>query len=76
MATNHLTPSQEKSMEDERDNLRATGDLMQSSLSRVLEFVHQEFPSHRWDALPYEVGMAVLEGESSVNLWTEIRSKA
>lgn len=60
----------------ERDELRAIGDRMQSEASRLAEFVRREYPSHRWDSLPYEVGMALLEVESAVKDWTEERRRA
>jgi hypothetical protein len=63
---------EQKGLEQERDDLRATGDLMQSSLSRVLEWVRRE----KRPDMPYEVSMACLEGESAVDLWTEIRRQA
>jgi hypothetical protein len=70
------TESDERTVMSELDLLRQHGDLMQSSLSRLVEWMWAEFPDHRWDALPYEVGMAMLEGESAVEAWTDARRRA
>jgi hypothetical protein len=48
--------------------LRAAGDQMQSAMSRVAEWLKTHDT-----VMPYEVRMAVLEGESAVNDWTEAR---
>ncbi len=48
---------------------RAVGDLMQSSLSRLSEWVKKQ------ESVPYEVRMAALEGKSAVEDWTNVRRK-
>lgn len=53
------------------DELLVAGDYMQSSLSRLCEYLHA-----RYSELPYEVGMAVLEGRTGVDQWTEARRKS
>lgn len=65
----HLTAA-----EDERDDLRATGDLMQSSLSRLVAWIEDN--ADRIPALGYEVEMAKLEGKSAVEQWTTVRRRA
>lgn len=55
-----MTPPQQLS------DLRAAGDLMQSSLSRIIEYVTVQ-------TLPYEVRMAVHEGASAIEDWTNVR---
>lgn len=63
---------EQKGHEQARADLRATGDLMQSSFSRVLAWIDDN--AGRIPAMGYEVSMAAQEGKSAVDLWTEIRS--
>lgn len=53
----------------------AAGDLMQSSLSRLIEWVSLvDDPTAKSPIiLPYEVRMAILEGQSAIEAWTEAR---
>lgn len=48
--------------------LMATGDLMQSGSSRVVAWVRSSGVD-----VPYEVAMALLEVEATVDRWTELR---
>jgi hypothetical protein len=52
--------------------LIAAGDEMQSALSRIVEWAAHPLPGARKQ---YEVAMAVLEGESAVQAWTEARKQ-
>jgi hypothetical protein len=63
-----------KGMEQEIADLRAAGDQLQSSLSRVLAWIEDN--ADRIPALGYETHMSMLEGRSAIDLWTEIRRKA
>lgn len=65
------TPADAKGAEQYIADLQATGDLMQSSLSRVLAFIDSYCADIHSD--DYEAFMATLEGASAVDLWTEIR---
>lgn len=59
-------------------DLRATGDAMQSALSRLAEYIYGETNVEgraRTDKPPYEVQMAALEGKSAVDQWTELRRR-
>lgn len=62
-----------KGVEQERDDLRAAGDQMQSNLSRILEWARQPWDTQ--EKMPYEVAMACVEAQSDIDLWTEIRSQ-
>jgi hypothetical protein len=53
-------------------SLRQAGDLMQSSLSRVAEFVNEKIER---DRIPYEVRMALLEAAEAIEAWTAARSQ-
>jgi hypothetical protein len=53
-------------------SLRQAGDLMQSSLSRIAEFVNERVPR---DGIPYEVRMALLEAAEAIEAWTAARSQ-
>ena len=78
MAVDRMVPVLEremKGMEQERADLCATGDLMQSALSRILEWARTPVEDGQHD-MPYEVAMACLEGQSAVDLWTEVRRKS
>ena len=52
-------------------NHTRAGDQMQSALSRIIEFVDGHMRAGH--DVPYEVRMAVLEGEDAINEWTEAR---
>lgn len=54
-------------------DLRAIGDTMQSTLSRVIAGLDKEELAHR---LGYEGMMAILEGKSAIENWTETRKKS
>lgn len=54
-------------------DLRATGDAMQSTLSRVLEHFDKVLAWVDPDSVPYEVRMAVLEGHDAIEEWTALR---
>lgn len=58
----------------EIEMLRRVGDQMQSSLSRITEWVSQ--PWDKQEKVPYEVAMACVEGRSSVDQWTVVRRGA
>jgi len=53
--------------------LRQVGDYMQSSLSRLREFVENRVHP---DDIPYEVQGAMHEAQASVQKWTDVRSKS
>lgn len=56
-------------------DLRATGDAMQSALSRIATFLRQDEARHPLDRLdiPYEVRMACIEGLDACDEWTALR---
>lgn len=54
------------------DELLVAGDYMQSSLSRLAEYVGKL----DYAKLPYRVAMALQEGHTAVEQWTEARRKA
>lgn len=56
-------------MPSDPSNLRATGDAMQSALSRLAEYVTAEESGR----VPYEVLMAALEGRDAIAVWTALR---
>ena len=65
----------------ERDELRADlrrlygpGDLLQSSASRMAEYVRNRQRVAGEGAVPYEVQMAALESEDAVEDWTAARA--
>lgn len=60
---------------DPGEALTQTGDTLQSSASRLAEFVLALDGRHgrRDSPVPYEVYMAALEAESAVRHWTEAR---
>lgn len=58
-------------MSIELADLRAAGDQLQSAMSRVGEWING--PDDQWEFMPYEVQMAVHEGLSAVEKWTEAR---
>jgi hypothetical protein len=60
----------ERPDEDELVSLRACGDRLQSESSRVAAWMRTSDVE-----FPYEVGQAMLEVESAVRCWTEIRRK-
>lgn len=49
--------------------LTQVGDQLQSSASRLAEWISQQ------ESVPYEVAVAVIETQRAVNDWTELRSK-
>lgn len=53
-------------------DLRATGDLMQSALSRLAEFVGQ-LDRLQVTSTPYEVRMALAEAHDAIEAWTALR---
>lgn len=57
----------------ELSELRAVGDMMQSEASRIIEWI-----SHKdmGDQIPYEVRMAIIGVQNSIERWTEIRRKS
>lgn len=57
---------------EELIQLRQHGDLMQSSLSRILAFMTKKGTPDPG----YETRMAVLEGRDAINSWTETRRKS
>lgn len=60
-------------MPSDPSDLRATGDAMQSALSRVLEHFDKVLAWVDPDSVPYEVRMAVVEGRDAVDAWTALR---
>lgn len=57
---------------DEFIELRAIGDQMQSALSRILSMLDAATDSP-YPPLDYETQMAVIEGHSCIERWTEVR---
>lgn len=57
-------------MAGELEELRAAGDMLQSSASRLAEWVLEQQAGHQ---VPYEVHMAALEAEHARDKWTETR---
>lgn len=62
-------------MREELADLRAIGDTMQSAFSRVAQSVH-EIIGNDVGLMGYESYMALLEGESAIEKWTEARKKS
>jgi hypothetical protein len=58
----------------ERDAKNAAGDLLQSSASRLAEYV-LSLTEVTSQAIPYEVHMAALEARDGVIAWTEVRRR-
>lgn len=67
-------PSRQLSTAEEAGDLRVAGDLMQSSLSRVLAFIRASVEYE--GQLPYEVKMAMLEGDGAIEDWTSTRRRS
>ena len=57
----------------ELTRLRQIGDQMQSSLSRLHEYIDQNVD---YNDLPYEVAGATHEVQSAIQKWTDVRSKS
>jgi hypothetical protein len=55
-------------------DLTQAGDLMQTSLARVLAWIDSHY-NDSGSEIPYEVHMAMLEGHDGIKNWTAARTK-
>jgi hypothetical protein len=68
----HVPAAERDSLAASNEALRGCGDTLQSSASRLGEFV-RDF--QQGNVPSYEIRMAALEAESAVNEWTALRSQ-